>query len=564
MLFFTERAFRRTHVAKSLRFLWESTVMTGHRGWVGCACVAAMLTGGVSAQVRLAWSARLDGGDRNDDFGYQQVVMDDGSVAVTGYSWSDATGYDVLTAKYDADGQLLWQQRFDGGLAAGDGAYDIAADAAGNLFAFGYSSGRPGGNDLTLLKYDPDGSLLWAQHYDGPANSTENPGNPNAVAADDGGNVYVTGQSVGLSGYSEFVTLKYDADGQLQWERRYAGAGGDNASAWGLVLGPQGQVYVAGDAPNGNGNHDLALLRYDADGNLAWVRQYDGPDADWEFLYNIAGDDEGNVYLCGVSYSPDTNYDYVTVKYDGDGQLQWASRYDGGRGVDYCLAVAVDAQQNVYVTGQSLTGGGQYDIATIRYLPDGTEHWVRRYSDPGWFGEDGGYAVAVDSNGSAYVGGYTWRGWSRSGDAVLLRYEPDGTLLWEQIYDGPPGGEDAFFSVTLDADDNVYVSGVSLGANTRADYLTIKYLQVSCTGQEQITKAKCRNRNGADQLMVNLAGGVPGDSFAVGLSSGQRKEGTVKNSGKAAAKFKNLDAGPGTATATWGCGGVAVREFECP
>jgi len=384
-----------------------------------CACVL-LLAASASAQVRSAWTARLDGGDRNDDVAAQLVVLDDGSVAVTGYSWSDATAYDILTARYDGDGNLLWQQRFDGGFADDDAAFGVTADGAGNVLVFGYSGGGPNGYDLVVIKYDLPGALLWEARYDGPANSADLPGSPNAIVVDGDGNVYVTGSSVGLQGFYEFVTLKYDAAGQLQWERRFAGAGGGHAGGWGLLLGPQGQVYAAGDAPNENGNGDITLLRYDRDGTLVWARLYDGPDAGHDSFYNIAGDAAGNVFLCGISYSPATNYDYVTLKYDADGQRQWSSRYDFARGVDYVLGVAVDADQNVYVTGQSLSSGGEYDIATIRYLADGSEHWVQRYTDPSWFGDDAAGAVVVDSNGAAYVSGYTWKGWSRGKDALLL------------------------------------------------------------------------------------------------------------------------------------------------
>jgi len=89
-------------------------------------------------------------------------------------------------------------------------------------------------------------------------------------------------------------------------------------------------------------------------------------------------------------------------------------------------------------------------------------------------------------------------------------------------------------------------------------------VQVSCTGDERISKARCKSRNGAGQLTVSLAGGSPGDTFVVELSSGPRLEGTVNSSGKGKVKFKNLDSGPGDATTTWGCGAVAGAEYQCP
>ena len=68
----------------------------------------------------------------------------------------------------------------------------------------------------------------------------------------------------------------------------------------------------------------------------------------------MAIDSSGNVYVTGGSAVSDIVPDYATVKYDSAGQQQWVAYYTGpGNNADFAEAIAVDASNNVYVTGES-------------------------------------------------------------------------------------------------------------------------------------------------------------------------------------------------------------------
>lgn len=86
-----------------------------------------------------------------------------------------------------------------------------------------------------------------------------------------------------------------------------------------------------------------------------------------------------------------------------------------------------------------------------------------------------------------------------------------------------------------------------------------------CSGSEQIRKAACKLRNGNNLLKVVLIGGVEADTFTVTLEDGATVSGTVNARGKGKAKFTNRPPGEaGTATARWGCGATAGRNYVCP
>ena len=99
------------------------------------------------------------------------------------------------TLKYDPNGNLLWQEALQWAGKCCDRATAIAVDAAGNVYVTGYSAVGGTGfmrTDYATLKYDPNGNLQWKKRTNGAANSGER---ATSLALDSLGNVYVTGGS---------------------------------------------------------------------------------------------------------------------------------------------------------------------------------------------------------------------------------------------------------------------------------------------------------------------------------------------------------------------------------
>ena len=160
-----------------------------------------------------------------------------------GVSDGGSSGYDYATLKYDPDGKLLWENRYNG---PGNGD-DLPRPSPWTATGMSMS---PGGHieatlhlDYATLKYDPDGKLLWENRYNGPGNGEDS---ASAIAVDGNGNVYVTGHSYGGSSGYDYATLKYDPDGKLLWENRYNGPGNGDDSASAIAVDGNGNVYVTG------------------------------------------------------------------------------------------------------------------------------------------------------------------------------------------------------------------------------------------------------------------------------------------------------------------------------
>jgi cell division septation protein DedD len=352
------------------------------------------------------WVARYNGPGNDDDVASAIAVDGSGNVYVTGRSTGSGANFDYATIKYNASGTEEWVARYDGPGNAFDAASAIVVDGSANVYVTGQSVGAVPVQsvDYATIKYNTSGTEEWVARYDGPGNAFDA---ASAIVVDGSANVYVTGQSVGAVPVQsvDYATIKYNTSGTEEWVARYDGPDNSADFASAIAVDDSGNVYVTGGSIGASGTYDYATIKYDASGAELWVARYNGPGNLDDIATTIALDGSGNVYVTGDSPGLGTSLDYATIKYDTSGAEQWVGRYNGpGNFNDDARAIAVDGLGNVYVTGASTGSGGIYDYATIKYDASGAEQWVARYNGPG-NSIDIARAIAVDGSGNVYVTG---------------------------------------------------------------------------------------------------------------------------------------------------------------
>ena len=358
----------------------------------------------------------------------------------------------ATTSNVANSGALLWSQRFGG--TAAESTQAIAISSGDEVFATGYFQGTStlggtslvsaGGTDIFLAKYSSapsGGAPRWSKRIGGTGNDFGL-----SLAADPFGDVVVTGYFVGTAdfggqsltsagGEDAFVAKYSGANGALQWLRRIGGVGNDRGQS--IAADYRGDIAVTGYFTNdtvdfGNGvsvtaysGPDTFVAKYSGtNGSHAWSRNF--PNSSDDFGNAVAVGGSGDVFLAGyfiggidlgggALVSAGAN-DILLAKLSGaTGGHIWSKRF-GSTGPDIAKAIAVDASDNVVVTGyftQTVDfGGGPLNAGTTGYSDlfvakysgsNGAEIWSLN-SGSTLFADEG-KAIAVDPSGNVVVTG---------------------------------------------------------------------------------------------------------------------------------------------------------------
>ncbi len=291
------------------------------------------------------------------------------------------------------------------------------------------------------------------------------------VAVDRAGGVFLTGETIGDGrfgrlerkglGEADCFLVKLDAAGEVLWVRSIGGSSVDRG--YSVATDPAGHVYVTGqyqstDARAGEtvlpnaGDFDLFVAKYDADGELLWIRTAGGTGNDYG--HGVAVDSRGHVVV-GGSLGAGARFGDVELsgkrvifcaKYDADGKLLWVRGSEGGVGGS-AHGVSLDGGDRIYLGG-SLVGTGTFggveaasanSAAMVAKLdPDGAVQWVATApaSTSSVYHE-----IVADSSGRVWAAGMfkgetgygdeTFRSaGERDYDGLLVHYDTDGTMRW--------------------------------------------------------------------------------------------------------------------------------------
>lgn len=335
---------------------------------------------------------------------------------------------------------FAWANRAGG--TEGDAASRIAVDYSGNSYVTGIFRGNAtfgsteltsrGSTDIFIAKYDAMGNVLWAKQAGGQdIDAGKN------IAVDSIGNSYITG---------EF----------------------------------RGSTTFDGTTLNSSGDYDAFIAKYDASGNVVWVKQSGG--AGLEVGRGIAVDFSGTYitgYFDGTATFDSTmltssgSYDVFIAKYDATGNFQWAERA-GSTGEDFARNVALDGNGNSYITGTfrgvahfggtTLISSGVEDIFIAKYDGSGNVLWAKK---AGGTNKDAGNGIDVDGSGNSYItgefqgiatfGNTTLTGSGPLPDIFIARYDISGNVLWAKRAGGSTS--DYGRNIEVDGSGNSYITG---------------------------------------------------------------------------------------------------------
>ena len=421
-------------------------------------------------------------------------------------------GVDALSI--DREGNLILQtahgaltqqkpvvyQDVDGRRHQVEGRYELRADDRVGFHVSSYDHTHP-------LVIDP--VLSYSTYLGGNGNDVGN-----AIAVDGAGNAYVTGSTQstnfpGASGSLVQASLRGSAD------------------VFVAKLNTAGTALVYSTYLGGSGSDIGRAIAVDGAGNAYVTGETDSPTTGSGAIpFPLVGPIQPIFGLIG---------DAFVTKLNAAGNALVYSTYLGGSGSDRGYGIALDGFGNAYVTGhtnslnfpivaafQPANGGpGSYDAFVAKLNAAGSALVYSTYlgGNANEFSLDGG-AIAVDSDGSAYVGGTTispnFPGAGTStiqatfgggtGDGFVAKFNAAGSAL---VYSTYLGGTtiDAVNGLALDADRNAYV----VGYTDSSTFPTAVPLQASRNGPGNDAFVAKINAAGSALTYSTYLGGTGGD-----------------------------------------------------
>ncbi|MCB0402906.1 MAG: SBBP repeat-containing protein, partial [Flavobacteriales bacterium] len=184
------------------------------------------------------------------------------NVYVAGASYGGlATENDFVTIMINSSGTQQWARTYDGPLHDEDKAFDILADGNQNVYVAGRSMGLGGSaENMVTIKYDAAGNQVWRDTYDGPASGYDD---AQQMRLGTSGALYVTGYSAGNGTNNDYLTLKYDtANGNIQWKARFDGPASNSDQAFAMEIDANESIYVTGTSTDPASFKDYSTIKW--------------------------------------------------------------------------------------------------------------------------------------------------------------------------------------------------------------------------------------------------------------------------------------------------------------
>ncbi len=338
----------------------------------------------------------------------------------------------------------------------------ISTDLNCYVYVTSASEGIGSGFDYLTVKYDMNGDTVWSRRYNGPANSNDY---PVMIKVDASGNVYVTGKSIGISSAYDYATIKYNAMGAEQWTKRFNNSNpsgnGDDIPVGVLIDANNANIYVGGysnNYANPTSLNDYVLIKYDAiSGNEVW---------NTPAFYDSFGSDQiatamsmTNTEIFIVGYDPNNIFttNEISAQFNTSGV---ATNYTASTSIT--ADISIDGSNNVYIYGK-------YDPTVASSLK--VEKYQNTFSNQSWFSiyavtpqpynmsnQVSAAKIIATNNGVYGIANVGFYSGSLSYDVFAFKLNTiTGDTIWTKRIINP--GNDWAYSMALDANENIYYTG---------------------------------------------------------------------------------------------------------
>lgn len=297
---------------------------------------------------------------------------------------------------------------------------------------------------------------------------------------------FLWAKGIGTTGVDQGTKVKVDAAGNVYTVGFYIGTADFNPGAGVFNMSSNTATW-----------YDVFVTKFDASGNFVWAKSIGGSLNDVPLSLEL--DNANNLLICGyfsgtVDFDPNAgivnlvsagNEEPFILKLTDQGNFVWARRL-GGTQNEYANGVAIDNNDNVYVTGVfSIAGDYDPGAATYTLTPVGSQDcFIVKLNSAGVFvwakqiggtGNEVGKSIDIDgANNVITTGNFTLTADFDPGagvanstslgqnDMFINKLDQDGNFIFNKTIGGT--SEDFLTTVKTDGNNNIVAVGYFAGA----------------------------------------------------------------------------------------------------
>ncbi|MFC2168212.1 CFI-box-CTERM domain-containing protein, partial [Acidobacteriota bacterium] len=324
--------------------------------------------------------------------------------------------------------------------------------------------------EIRIIKLSSDKNIEWqkifAANYGFPVHFIQQ--------TKDGGYIF-GGYAIKHSGSHEFLIIRLDPDGDIQWKKQYGGYYDNIDQAYSLQQTSDGGYIVSGltylenDDPNLADNIDVLILKLYFDGSIEWSKSYGGNESD--NAYSIQQTNDGGYIVAGITTSFGAGSSDIWIfKLASDGEIEWQKTY-GGSENEFARFIQQTNDGGYIVAGYTSSfGAGLADFWVLKLFSNGEIEWHKIFG-----GEKNDFAHSIQQT---FEGGYVVAGETKSfgigdKDIWILKLNVLGDIEWQKTYGGSQ--TDVASSIQQTSDGGYIVAGsTNTYGSGKRDFLILK------------------------------------------------------------------------------------------
>jgi hypothetical protein len=379
---------------------------------------------------------------------------------------------------------LLWDKHWKPSGFNGDSGEDVHKGDDGMIYVAG-ALGSGTIVDAFVTSYTMTGNQNWVSTYAGTGGAMDYFYAVKTYGSGTGISVYAAGYTNTNSNGNDILLAKYDWTGSQQWLLTWNNAGVSHEGANCLELDASGNIYVGGSTSTNGG--DLLYQKYSSSGNLLWSTTFNSSGTQEDSPQYMRYHPSDYLYMASIRKVSGTDHNAVVQKVDATtGSIVWTAVWDGGlaNDIDEIYSLDFGPDGNIYVVGTTQTPNSGYDALLLKYDPSGTLLCASTWNNPTYNLDDilGSIDVhSIDNAPVVFVTGYTQIDpGTNDADYLTMKFNCGGAT-WVATYDGagigcPFANDDWAHQILVSTTTgHVYVTGRSYETNASLNATTIKY-----------------------------------------------------------------------------------------